>query len=122
MAGAATREAEGQDVLRMEQRLARLRALLARLTAAWRAPGDAAGGRAHEADAAQVERGAAGEAYPRATQESALARLAHIKRCRAALDEEEAATVREYLLAATDQDLLVRAEALRREAVRALYL
>ena len=109
--------------MRMEQRLARLRALLARLTAAWRAPGDAAGGRAHEADAAQVERGAAGEAYPRATQESALARLAHIKRCRAALDEEEAATVREYLrVAATDQDLLVRAEALRREAVRALYL
>ena len=69
-----------------------------------------------------VERGAAGEAHPRATQESALARLAHIKRCRAALDEEEAATVREYLrAAATDQDLLVRAEALRREAVRALY-
>ena len=71
----------------------------------------------------RLERGAAGEAHPRATQESALARLAHIKRCRAALDEEEAATVREYLrVAATDQDLLVRAEALRREAVRALYL
>ena len=116
VAGEATREAEVSDVLRREQRLAKLRALLARLTAVWRAADDTAGRRVHETDAAEAER----EAYPRAMQESALARLAHIKRCRAALDEEEAATVREYLQAATDQGLLVRAEALRREAVRAL--
>ena len=120
VAGEATREAEVSDVLGREQRLAKLRALLARLTAAWRAADDAAGGRMHEADAAEAERDAACEAYPHATHESALARLAHIKRCRAALDEEEAAIVREYLRTATDQGLLVRAETLRREAVRAL--
>ena len=123
VAGEAAREAEVGDVLRRKQRLAKLRALLARLTAAWRTADDAVGGRVHKAaaaDAAEAERDAACEAYPRATQGSVLARLAHIKRRRAALDEEEAATVREYLRAADDQGLLARAEALRREAVRAL--
>ena len=57
----------------------------------------------------------------RATQEAALARLAQIKRRRAALDEEEEATVRECLRAGGhDQAILARAEELRREAFRAL--
>jgi len=123
VAGEAVRQAEVSDALQMEQRFAKLRALHTRLMVAWRAADDATGGRAHEAvvaDAADAERDAACEALRRTPHESALARLAHIQRRRAALDEEEAVVVREYLRAADNQDLLARAEALRREAARAL--
>ena len=112
MAVEGARLAEVGEVLLMEQRLAKLRALHERLLSAWRPADDAAGGHVPEVEAGRDVR---------ATQEAALARLAQIKRRRAALDEEEEAAVRECLRAGGhDQTILARAEELRREAFRAL--